>query len=63
MRKTKQRYCRCCKATLVGKRQHWTGMCSSCIRKLKNRFGVVGILIGLIFSARKVITNRKGENI
>lgn len=63
MRKTKQRKCRCCKATLVGKKQHWIGMCSNCIRKLKNRFGVGGVLVAFIFCARKLIANRKGESI
>ena len=63
MRKTKQRHCRCCKSTLVGKKQRLTGMCSNCIRKLKNRFGVVGVLVASIFYAIKLIANRKGESI
>ncbi len=61
----KRRYCRHCKATLVGKKQHWSGMCSSCIRKIKKRFGVVaGTSVIIIYSIiKKIIVNRKGENI
>lgn len=62
MSKTKQRHCRCCKATLVGKKQHWTGMCSSCIRKRKNQFEAVGVL-GACILYKKVIANRTGESI